>query len=176
MKPRIAEIQRSLSKALNAMPGVFSTVQWGGRAYKLPGPGSRGMKKPVLLTHACLSKTGDAVCLGFRLEKSRARTIVREHDWIKPHSFRTLSKTGWLETQVRTKTQCKVMVELLRESRALHPMPEALTQAPASRKRASARNSGSSSGDQRNPITRRLDSVLSQRRAEGWRPADADAF
>jgi hypothetical protein len=176
MKPRIAEIQQSLSKALNAMPGVFSNVQWGGRAYKLPGPGSRGMKKPVLLTHVCMSKTGDAVCLGFRLERSRAKAIVRKHHWIKPHSFRTLSKTGWLETQVRTKTQYKVIVELLRESRRLYAMPEAPTQMRSPRRMPWAQNAMSRAGDQRDPITRRLDSVLSQRRAEGWHPADADAF
>jgi hypothetical protein len=170
---KISEIQESLSRALNAMPGVFSTVQWAGRAYKLPGPGSRGTKKPLLLTHVCLNKAEDAVCLGFRLEKSRARAIVRKHTWIKPHSFRTLSKTGWLETQVRTKAQSKVIIELLRESRTLHPMPEKdagkqTTKPARHRKRAPH--------DETDPITRRFDAVLRQKREDGWRPVQSDAF
>ena len=44
----VEAILESLAAALNAMPDVFSTPQWGGRAYKLPGPGSRGTKKPVI--------------------------------------------------------------------------------------------------------------------------------
>ena len=38
-----------VAKVLNALPGVFSTPQWGGRAYKLPRGGNSG--KPKLLAH-----------------------------------------------------------------------------------------------------------------------------
>jgi hypothetical protein len=172
MNKSLFQIQESLAKALNALPGVFSTVQWGGRAYKLPGPGSRGMKKPVLLTHVCLNKAEDAVCLGFRLEKTRARAVVRKHNWIKPHSFSTLSKTGWVETQVRTKAQCKVIIELLRESRTLHPMPEVAAPARDSTTARRGKRASSASAD---GVAQRLDVVLRQKREEGWRP-DRDAL
>ena len=172
MNRTIAEIQKSLAKALNAMPGVFSTVQWGGRAYKLPGPGSRGMKKPVLLTHVCLNKAEDAVCLGFRLEKPRARAVTRQHPWIKPNSFGTLKNTGWVETEIRTKADCKVIIALLRESRTLHPIPE-----PAKATKAKASRSRGRKPDAVDDAdARRIDSVLQRKRAEGWRPAQRDAF
>lgn len=170
MNRSISEIQASLAAALNALPGVFSTVQWGGRAYKLPGPGSRGMKKPALLTHVCLNKAGDAVCLGFRLEKSRAKAIVKQYKWIKPHSFSTLKNTGWLETQVTTKAECRVVIALLRESRALHLMPHGDdSEGRATRKKTARRGKPQSSGKD-NVVARRLDAVLRQKREEGWRP------
>lgn len=172
MKRAISEIQAALAKALNALPDVFSTVQWGGRAYKLPGPGSRGRKRPVLLTHVCLNKAEDAVCLGFRLEKPRARAVMRQHPWIKPNSFGSLKNTGWVETAVTTKAQCKVIIALLRESRMLHPMPEESLNRPTKArrgKRAEARGDDEDKG-----VVRHIDAVVRRKRDEGWRP-DRDA-
>lgn len=169
MNRTITEIHEALSRALNAMPDVFSTVQWGGRAYKLPGPGSRGKKKPVLLTHVCISKAGDAVCLGFRLEKSRARAVIKQHDWIKVNSFGSLGRSGWVEMAISTKSQCKVTIALLRESRALHPMPEE-SPTPLTRARRGKRASVVSDSAE----LKRIDAVLGRKRDEGWRP-DRDA-
>ena len=168
MNRTIAEIQKSLAKALNAMPGVFSTVQWGGRAYKLPGPGSRGMKKPALLTHVCLNKAEDAVCLGFRLEKTRGRAVMRQHSWIKPNSFGSLKNTGWVETEIRTKAECKVIIALLRESRSLHPIPE--TALPAEKPKTARRGKRAADAEDDSGNARRIDAVLRRKRDEGWRP------
>ena len=169
MNKAISQIQEALSKALNTMPGVFSTVQWGGRAYKLPGPGTRGKKKAVLLTHVCLNKAGDAVCLGFRLEKRRAKAVIKQYEWVKVNSFGSLGKSGWVEMAITTKAQCKVTTALLRESRALHAMPE---ETPKERTRS--RRGKRTKDAERNVVARRLESVLRNKREEGWRP-DRDA-
>lgn len=168
-KNAVGNILKSLAAALNAMPDVFSTPQWGGRAYKLPGPGSRGKKKPVLLTHVCINKAGDAVCLGFRLEKPRAKAVIRQHDWIKVNSFGSLGKSGWVEMAITTQAQCKVTIALLRESRQLHPMPEV-----APKKATKARRGERASNVEDSAEARRMDAVLRRKRDEGWRP-DRDA-
>src|SRR5688572_30491941 len=81
----ITQIQEQIASALGKLPGVFSTVQWGGRAYKLPSPnGNR--KKPKLLAHVYMDKSGKALFVDFKLEREHARQVVDECDWIKPHS------------------------------------------------------------------------------------------
>ena len=173
MNKTISQIQELLAKALNAMPGVFSTVQWGGRAYKLPGPGTRGKKKPVLLTHVCMNKAGDAVCLGFRLEKPRAKAVIRQYDWINVNSFGSLGRNGWVEMAITTKAQCKVTIALLRESRMLHPMPEE-TAKQESKARRGKRAAGGDDDVEDQGVARRIDAVVRRKRDEGWRP-DRDA-
>lgn len=174
--PRVAveEILESLANALNALPDVFSTVQWGGRAYKLPGPGSRGRKKPVLLTHISISKNRDAVHMGFRLDVPRAKAVVKQHKFIKPSTFGTLGKSGWLEMALTTKAQCKIVIGLLKESRALHPVSDAATVKVES-KPARNRKHGAAAVGEDDGVAKRLDAVLRRKREEGWTPQD-DGF
>ena len=42
MPPEPATVLSRLHDLLSALPDVFSTAQWGGRAYKVPGPGGDG--------------------------------------------------------------------------------------------------------------------------------------
>jgi hypothetical protein len=171
MSVSIEGILESLASALNAMPDVFSTPQWGGRAYKLPGPGSRGKRKPVLLTHVTIPKQRDCVRLGFRLDLQRARAVVKQHTFIKPSTFGTLGKNGWLETAITTKAQCRIVIDLLKESRALHPVSE-----PAATRgtRSSTPTRKKSAGAQGNAEAMRIDAVLRRKRDEGWTLQDDD--
>jgi hypothetical protein len=73
MNRKITEIQDLIAAALNALPGVFSTVQWGGRAYKV---GPRKPKAFKLLAHVYLTRDEDAVCVDFKLPKQRAASVV----------------------------------------------------------------------------------------------------
>jgi len=175
MNKTTTNIQESLARALNALPGVFSSVQWGGRAYKLPGPGSRGLKRPVLLAHVWIEKGGESVGVAFKLDRQRAKTVLRQHDWLAPHSFRTLAPSGWITAEIRTKAQCRIMLDLLRESRSLHPMPTAEDATAATRSGKPSRNRKRGPATSDDPIARRIDSVLQRKREEGWRP-QADAF
>ena len=145
---KLAVIQESIAAALNAMPGVFSTVQWGGRAYKLPGPnGSK--RKPKLLAHVCITKAGDALSVDFKLERDRAKKVIAAHDWIERHHFRTLAPSGWVSATVKNTTQAKALTNLLVESRAMYPIE-------SSPKRAKAEPTGD--------IARHIDSVMRQRK------------
>jgi hypothetical protein len=77
-----------LAVLLNGLPGVFSTPQWGGRAYKVPRGGSG---KPKLLAHVTPADGDDGVTVSFKLQPPEAATQVERHVWIAPHSFRTLA-------------------------------------------------------------------------------------
>jgi len=147
------------------LPGVFSTPQWGGRAYKLPGPGSRGMKRPLLLSHVCVTRDGHAVSIDFKLPKKRADAVIRKHDWIERHSFRTLAPSGWVSATVRTKAQVKAITALLCESREQYPIEDAESR---------AKGSDRANDDSSDPVLRRMDRVLGER--NGWNPGDDDRF
>lgn len=169
MKKSIADIQQRISESLNALPGVFSTVQWGGRAYKAGTP-----KKFKLLAHVYLTRDEDALCVDFKLTKQRAAAVVDDHDWITPHSFRTLAGAGWVSAEVRMKSQVKVVEGLLRESRALYPVEEASKTPPGAGAGARRRKRGPDA--EAEIVVRRLSAIVAAKRAEGWRPAQADDF
>lgn len=157
MNTRIAEIQETIAAALNALPDVFSTVQWGGRAYKLPGPnGNR--RKPKLLAHMWLNDDGSSVGLAFKLNKKRADEVIDRHDWISPHSFRTLAPSGWVTANVRSKSQARTTIAYLIESYDLHPVSR---ETPARRGKPRSESEC---------ITRRIEVVLREKRASGWYP------
>ena len=153
MAARLRVIHDELTAALQALPGVFSTPQWGGRAWKLPGPGG-SRRKPKLLAHLVASE--EAIGVSFKLERHRARDVVERHEWIEPHAFRTLAPSGWLSARVRTKRQAAILAKLLAESRTLYGG----AQETAAPRRGSASD----------PVARRVDQVMEQARARGWTP------
>ena len=155
MPARLDEVRQDLMAALAALRGVFSTPQWGGRAWKLPGPGGN-RKKPKLVAFVAPAGEGGAVAVSFKLARSRAQEVVKRHKWVSPHSFRTLAPSGWVTAEVSTKRQATALKKLLAESRALHGDAEAPTEAP--------RTGGA------DPLARRLDDVMAQARKRGWTP------
>jgi len=162
-KQSIAALLERVAAALNAMPDVFSTLQWGGRAYKLPGPGG-SRRKPKLLAHVVLEKDGKAIFIDFKLPKDRARGVIKSLAWIKPHSFRTLAPSGWVAATIQTKRQCDEAIKLLLESRAVHPLMKATEDRPALDQSRAASNA----------VARRIESVMRDKRASGWRPRSAE--
>ena len=58
--PRRARLLEDLGAVLNALGGVFSTPQWGGRAYKLPRRGG-ARERPRLVAFVGPSRDGRAV-------------------------------------------------------------------------------------------------------------------
>jgi predicted DNA-binding protein (MmcQ/YjbR family) len=139
-----------LSELLNGLPGVFSTPQWGGRAYKVP---RRGSGKPKLLAHVTPVEGEDAVTVSFKLPPPEAADQVERHAWIAPHSFRTLAPSGWLTARVHTKRHLATLRKLLRESHALHGVTTPASESPQA-------------GDERT----RIENVLREATDEGWTP------
>ena len=108
-------VQAALIAGFGELAGVFSTPQWGGRAYKLPGPnGNR--KRPKLLAHVVTTRDGKAITVQFKLAAQRAADVVEQYEWITPHSFRTLAPSGWISARLTTKRQTTTVLRLLRES------------------------------------------------------------
>ena len=163
MNKRIQAILDDLSGHLNLLPGVFSTPQWGGRAYKVPGPNGNP-NKPKLVAFVALNDARDAIGVQFKLTKERAGQAIDDHDWIKPHSFRTLAPAGWVSARVTTKRQLNVLAKLLAESRALYPTVEESTAAIGNRTTGS------------DVVSKRIDHVMREMRAEGWQPPNDDDF
>ncbi|MHC4414633.1 MAG: MmcQ/YjbR family DNA-binding protein [Planctomycetota bacterium] len=159
MPNRLQGLLDELSAILNAQPGVFSTPQWGGRAYKLPGPGGR-KAKPKLLAFVALAPTANAAEVSFKLPPERAQAVLRQHEWISPHPFRTLAPAGWLVARVSTRRRLATLTKLLKESRALYGSAEDAPREPARPVAGS------------NAIARRIDRVMRELRAEGWSPPE----
>ncbi len=161
MAHRINDIQARVSSILNGLGGVFSTPQWGGRAYKLPGPGG-SRSKPKLLAFVGTSPEGDAMTVMFKLEKARAAEAVERYRWIEPHSFRTLAPAGWVTARVTTRRQVTTLAKLLPESRALYGAAEPEPKPGWSRTAE--------------VVVGRIDRVMRAARAEGWSPPADDDF
>lgn len=163
MNKRVQAILRDLSRQLNSLPGVFSTPQWGGRAYKVPGPNGNP-DKPKLVAFVAMNKARDAIGVQFKLPRPRAEQVIDGHDWISPHSFRTLAPAGWVSAKVTGKRQLTVLAKLLAESRALYPT------VPKTQVDPKERSTGSDA------VSRRIDQVMGEVQAEGWRPRGDDDF
>lgn len=164
MARRIGSILSEISARLGALPGVFSTPQWGGRAYKVPAAGGT-KRKPKLLAFVGTDPSGDAVLVSFKLPPSRARAVVRAHDWIRPHAFRTLAPAGWVSAQVTGVRQVRSLTPLLEESRSL--LPEVTDEAVAERSSAASRSDATA---------RRLDRLMGEIIAGGWAPREDGDF
>ena len=180
MNDRISRLLGEVNTILVALPGVFSAAQWGGRAYKLPGPGG-GRKRPKLLAFVNPARDGRAVHVSFKLPPPRAAEVIERHAWIEPHSFRTMAPSGWVDAAVSNRRQLRPLARLLQESRSLHPLLES-----AGGEDGSEAAGASDSGD-REPettitraatdlVARRIDRVMKQAKAEGWSPPADDAF
>ena len=163
MNKRVQAILNDLSRRLNSLPDVFSTPQWGGRAYKVPGPNGNA-KKPKLVAFVAMNKGGDAIGVQFKLTRPRAEQVIDDHDWISPHSFRTLAPAGWVSAKVTGKRQLTVLAKLLAESRALYPTVPKMQADPMERSAGS------------DAVSRRIDQVMGEMQAEGWRPRGDDDF
>ena len=143
-----------LAAVLNDLPGVFSTAQWGGRAYKVGQP-----KKPKVLAHLCLSSSGDAVTVSFKLTPTRASDVLERHEWIAPHSFRTLAPAGWLTATITMKRQVGTVGRLLAESHGLYKVPDRTVDQPDGE--TPVRRIG-------NEAASRIDQVMGD--VKGWKP------
>jgi hypothetical protein len=117
MAARTHTLLADLSALLNGLPAVFSTPQWGGRAYKVR-QGDSG--KPKLLAFVSPADSGDAVRVSFKLPPAEAARQVERHDWIAPHAFRTLAPSGWLTAELSTRKQLAALRKLLEASHGLH--------------------------------------------------------
>ncbi|MCH8153503.1 MAG: MmcQ/YjbR family DNA-binding protein [Planctomycetes bacterium] len=166
MSNRATDLREQLSAILNALPGVFSTPQWGGRAYKVPAKaGSRS--KPKLLAFVTLPDSQDAVQVSFKLAPDRAAAMVQRHEWIAPHPFRTLAPAGWITARVSTKRRLTTLANLLKESCLLYTSVERAAAAPTHSRPVDGRS---------DLIARHIDRVMRELRSEGWSPPSDDEF
>ena len=116
------------------------------------------------MAFVALNDARDAIGVQFKLTKDRAGQAIDDYDWIKPHSFRTLAPAGWVSARVTGKRQLNVLAKLLAESRALYP-------AVVESKVDMVNRSDGSDG-----VSKRIDDVMREMRAEGWQPPNDDEF
>jgi predicted DNA-binding protein (MmcQ/YjbR family) len=154
MAKRIEGLLDQLAAALNGLPNVSSTPQWGGRAYKVASTPSGKVK---MLAFVAMNNEGNAIHVSFKLRPPQAEGLVERHDWIEPHSFRTLAPSGWLTATVSTSRQLGPLKKLLTESHTLYvskgaPPPQTIEPAAGS-------------GD-----ARHIDRIMDEVRDGGWSP------
>jgi hypothetical protein len=162
MQDRVSRLLGEVNTIAAALPGVFSTAQWGGRAYKLPGPGG-DRRRPKLVAFVSPTKDGRAVGVSFKLPPQRAADVIERHAWIEPHSFRTMAPTGWVSAAVSNRRQLKPLARLLDESRSLYPAQELQDSGGGQTETAITRAAT-------DLIARRIDRVMKEAKAEGWSP------
>ncbi len=156
---RIEQLLDQLAAVLNGLPNVSSTPQWGGRAYKVA---STPAGKVKMLAFVAINGEGDAVHVSFKLRPPEAENHVERHDWIEPHSFRTLAPSGWLTATVSTKRQIGPLKKLLTQSHALYATSSA--EPPQT---GGSTSGGSTSGSSE---VRHIQRVMDEVRDGGWTP------
>jgi hypothetical protein len=145
------------------MDGVFSTPQWGGRAYKVARPdaaGTRGRSDPKgkIVAFMALDEAGKAVQVSFKIPPADAQDACERFDWIQPHSFRTLAPSGWVTATVGFKRQVGTLSRLLAKSYALHGYRAAEPSDTATARPATDADAG------------HIDRVMDKVRDDGWSP------
>lgn len=156
----MAQLLGEIGSFLGDLEGVFSTPQWGGRAYKLPGPGG-SLKKPKLVAFIVPVKDRDAVQVAFKLTRDRAAAMIEKYAWVEMHSFSSLGGAGWVSATISSRRQLGPVKRLLSECRALYPVhKEAAPEKPAKAAKGT------------NPVTRHIDKVMTNAITEGWRPTE----
>ena len=155
----------ALHEIISALPDVFSAVQWGGRAYKLPRPDGT-TKKPRLLAFVTLKEKDASIHVGFKLPKDRAADAVDQYAWLNPSTFGTHGQSGWVDADITQKRQLAPLGKLLSECRAtftVNPPDEPEWKSPGT-------------GKVSNAEARRIDRVMGALKADGWSPPEDDAF
>ncbi len=161
MPTRPDQILDTLAAVLNGMDCVFSTPQWGGRAYKVARPGgAQGgpRAKGKIVAFMELDGAGKAVQVSFKIPPAEAQDACERYDWIEPHSFATLAPSGWVTATVATKRQAGTLTRFLKKSHAMHGVRAATEPGPAGLSRAADPDAG------------HIDRVMDKARDEGWSP------
>jgi hypothetical protein len=161
--PDLPGLLKAIGSDLADLPDVYSTAQWGGRAWKVPGPGG-SKAKPKLLAHVTPTRDERAISVTFKLPRDRAAAAADAHAWIEPSSFGKLGRSGWLAATLTTKRQWKTLRPLLAESREQYPRTEPARAEPARRGRVGSDDA------------RRVDRVMKELGESGWSPGDDDGF
>jgi hypothetical protein len=167
MAPRSGQLLGEIGSSLGELPDVFSTAQWGGRAYKVPGPGG-SRNRPKLLAFVCLTRDEKAVSVSFKLPKDRAAAAVDRHAWIEPHDFGSLARSGWVAARLTTRRQWQSLRPLIQASRQLYPRTEPEPETEAESRRPARQGSDSS----RSHEARRIDRVMREAADAGWSPGE----
>ncbi len=159
MAKRLEALLDQLAAVLNGLPNVSSTPQWGGRAYKVT---STSAGKTKILAFVAPNKEGNAVHVSFKIGQPEAESVVERHDWIEPHSFRTLAPSGWLTATVSTKRHVGSLKKLLTES---HTLYAAIVAEPPPTEEPAPGGGGGAGGE-----ARHIDRIMDEVRDGGWTP------
>ena len=123
------QLAAELDEFLATFDHVFSTVQWGGKLYKIPDP-KRGRKKPKMFVFIKIpndhnnSQAGKHLAAFFKLPDKPAQDAVKKYDWLTFSTFGDWGKKGWLDAQINNKRSLGVLKRLLTITYQQLPLPE----------------------------------------------------
>ncbi len=141
-----------LHELLESFDGVWSSPQWGGRAYKI-GP----QRKPKLFAFVYEDK--GRCMVEFKLPPEAAGQAVQRYRWVVRHPWSNLRRSGWVQVTFQRSAQLGPLGKLLTQTRQLF----ASTSTPVRDKPRA-----------RDPVAARIESVMRQARQRGLRPQDGD--
>ena len=150
-------ILEKMEAFLFKLPHVFATVQWGGKAYKLPN--TKGDKtKPKLFIFSTLGSddSGPFLHAEFKLPRQHADHAVKKYDWLAFSTFGNWAKSGWCSAKIRQPAQLKPLLTLFQIAYDNLPKPD-----PETSKRQS-KTSNKQQQTTSSPVARKIDRIMDQ--------------
>ena len=146
-----SKLLNELNEYLLAFKQVFSSIQWGGKAYKLPD--IKGNKsKPKLFVFTQIDEKNNALIADFKLPLEVAANAVEKHAHLTPSPFSNWAKTGWVSARFTTTRQLTSTKPLFKISYDNLPKPSI---SPSSKPTPQSASPSSTS-----PVAQKIDTIM----------------
>ncbi|QQE10164.1 hypothetical protein JD969_11660 [Planctomycetota bacterium] len=160
MPTNTGQLLEHMESYLFSLEHVFATIQWGGKAYKLPD--AKGKKsKPKLFIFSTLDKDdqGEYLHAEFKLPLEQANNAVEKYDWLGFSTFGTWAKNGWCSARVRNKRQLNALHKLF--AITYESLPKPISEQKTSPSKVSrSKSKKATNTDISSPIARKIDRVM----------------
>ncbi|QDU35417.1 hypothetical protein KS4_34980 [Poriferisphaera corsica] len=165
------QLLEKMETFLFSLPHVFATIQWGGKAYKLPD--TKGNKsKPKLFIFSTLGSDDDGSYLHaeFKLPLQQANDAVEKYDWLNFSTFGNWAKNGWCSAKIRKTAHLKPLLALFKITYENLPKPAETSEPKTAKRPSNSKNKQQQTTS--SPIARKIDRVMDQITL----PPDDEAF
>ena len=115
-RKRLGKLIAMVHRALTAMEQVTTNQQWGGRIYKLGEhreAADRRRRSGKLLAFCYVDDDRTVLFVDFKLAPQH-RGELNECDFLFPHDFKTLARSGWVTAQLSNQRDARRCLKLLR--------------------------------------------------------------
>ncbi|WP_432798265.1 hypothetical protein [Poriferisphaera sp. WC338] len=128
-KANVGELAAELDEYLLGFEHVFSTVQWGGKLYKVPDK-KLGRKKPKMFVFVNIvtveekGKQVEKLTTFFKMPQVEGDAAVKKYGWIRYSTFGQSGQKGWLDAMIENRRSLGVLKKLVIHTYDALPKPE----------------------------------------------------